>query len=348
MGDGRRPVNPIHACVRGVKVSASNPGLVVLGWAAGLATALLLLVPLAALAMGAIVVLRGGGLQEAQGTGRVLEAARIVLDHWPLVLGLLMGGTLWAGLVLVGYLYVQAGLWGCAVRAHRQGPPGDMALKPRLGASSAFEVFTFRVLREEIRAHGGRVAAVATAYSLAGMALVLLFAAWAAACVWLASKGPVPLALGTAGIIIGLGGLLLLFLAGSYHYRFAVICAIERSCGWRAAVGAANGVFRASPLEALAVAGFILAARYALSAVVLLLSVPLLLLSFVPLIGVVFLLPRLFLSVAQGLASSAIGVAAAGAIAAACEPVDGDRSGEREKGRTGKNSNGVERRDAAP
>ena len=313
-------MNPIHACVRGVKVSASNPGLVVMGWAAGLATALLLLVPLAAMAMGALLLLREGGVQEAEGTGRLWDAARIMLDHWPLVLGLLLGYTLWAGLVLIGYLYVQAGLWGCAVRAHRQGPPGDMALKPRLGASPDFRVFTFRALREEVRAHGGRVAAVATAYSLAGVALVLLFAAWAAACVWLASKGTVPLALGTAGIVVGLGGLLLLLLAGSYHYRFAVICAIERRCGWREAVGAANGVFRASPLEALAVAGFILAARYALSAAVLLLSVPLLLLSFVPLIGVVFILPRLVLSVAQGLASSAIGVAAAGAIAAACEP----------------------------
>jgi hypothetical protein len=219
-----------------------------------------------------------------------------------------------------------------------------LALKPKLGASPAFAVFTLPVFWEEVKAHGWRVTVVATAYSVVGTAPLLLAMAWEWWCVWQAFKGGTYLVLGTAGALLGLAVLLILVMALAIHYRFALVIALQRSCRWREAVGAVNALFRARPLEALAVVGFTIAARYALGMAFFILSLPLMVISIIPIVGLLFIPIRILLSVLQGLASSAITVAATGATAALCEPGN-DRAGEPESRGAGERAEGQERKD---
>lgn len=332
-------MDPESALRRGVKISASNPELSVLSWAVGLGTALLILVPVVGLAVAGAVSLAAGAPTGATGTEALLSAAESLLAHWPWVLGLSLAAVLWTGGILFACLYAQAGLAGCVVRAHRSGPAGDRALKPKLGASPAFRAFGGALLWEEAKTHGWRVTMVATAYSMAGTLPLVLYGAWLFGCVRLAFRGSVPsIAAGAVGAVAGLIPLALILFALVVHYRFALVCCIQRACGWREAVSAANGVFRARPLPALAVVGAAMAARYILGMAFFLLSLPLLLLSLVPLAGLAMLAPRVLLGLAQSLIGSAITIAQLGAIAALCEPAGQDGVGEPESRGAGGNT----------
>ncbi len=321
-------MDPVRAVVRGVKISSSNPALAVLAWAVGVATVLLLVVPLVLLIGGAALWLARSVDAEASGTEAFLVAASILLEHWPLTVGVLLLATVWASAVLFAYLYAQAGIFGCAVEAHRRGAAEDQSLKPRLGAAASFAVFDGRAFWVQVKAHGWRVTAVATAYSMVATAPLLLDGAWTWWCARQSMAGGAGLVLGVAGALAGLALLVLFLAALNVHYHFALTCAIQRSCGWQEAVGAANRVFRRRPLEALAVVGFTIGARYALGLVTFIVTIPLAIFSFLPVVGLLFLMPRLLLSVVHGLVSSAITVASLGATAAVCEPVGGEVGSE--------------------
>lgn len=325
-------MDPEFAIRRGVKVSASNPELAVLSWAVGLGTALLIVVPVVGLAVAGGAALAAGAPTGATGTEALLSAAESLLDHWPWVLGLSLAAVLWTGLILFATLYAQAGLVGCVVRAHRSGPTGDRALKPKLGASPAFKAFAVGRFWEDAKAHGWRVTLVATAYSVAGTLPLVLYGAWLFGCIRLALRGSVPsIAAGAVGAVFGLIPLALILFVLVVHCRFALVCCIQRACGWHEAVSAANGVFRAQPLPALAVVGAAMAARYVVGMAFFLLSLPLLLFSLVPLVGLVMLAPRVLLGLAQSLIGSAIGIAQLGAIATLCEPVGEEGAASPEK-----------------
>ena len=328
-------MDPIRAVVRGVKISSSNLALAVLSWAVGVATVLLLVVPLVLLVGGTALWLARSVDAEASGTEALFVAVSILLEHWPLTFGVLLLATVWAGAVLFAYLYAQAGILGCVVESHRRGAAEDQSLKPRLGAAPTFAVFDGGAFWAQVKAHGGRVTAVATAYSLVATAPLLLDGAWTWWCVKLALGGGMGLVLGVAGGVAGLALLVLVLTLLAIHYRFALVCAVLRSCGWREAVGAANVVFRTRPLAALAVVGFTYAARYALGLITFIVTIPLAVFSFLPVVGLLFLMPRLLLSVVQGLVSGGITVASLGATAAVCEPVREEGTGEWEKGRQG-------------
>ena len=321
-------MDPIRAVVRGVKISSSNPALAVLSWAVGVATVLLLVVPLVLLLGGAALWLAHSVDAEASGTEAFFVATSILLEHWPLTVGVLLVATVWAGVVLFAFLYAQAGILGCAVEAHRRGAAEDQSLKPRLGAAPSFAMFSGRAFWLQVKAHGGRVTAVATAYSVAALLPILAYSAWGYGCFRLALQGETHLAMGIAGAMLGLAPTMFALWVLAVHYRFAVVLAVLRTCAWREAVGAANRVLRSRPLEALAVVGFTIAARYVLGLVTFIVTIPLAIFSFLPVVGLLFLMPRLLLSVVHGLVSSAISVASLGATAAVCEPVGGDRANE--------------------
>ena len=329
-------MDPESAIRRGVKISASNPELAVVFWAVGVGAALLIVVPVAALAVAGAVALAADAPTGATGTEALLAAAESLVAYWPWVFGASLVAILWTGLILFAYLYAQAGLVGCVVRSQRSGPASDRALRPKLGASQAFKAFSFGLLWEEAQTHGWRVTMVATAYSMAGTLPLVLYGAWLLGCVRLALRGSVPsIVAGAAGAMVGLVPLALIVFALAIHYRFALVCCVQRACGWREAVSAANGVFKSRPLPALAVVGAAMAARYLVGMAFFLLSLPLLLLSLVPLVGLVMLAPRVLLGLAQSLIGSAIGIAQLGAIAALCEPVCEDGIGNPEKSRGG-------------
>lgn len=313
-------MNPELAIRRGVKISASNPELAVLSWAVGLGTVLLVIVPVAGLAVAGGAALAAGAPTGATGTEALLAAAELLLAHWPWVLGLSLVAVAWTGLILFAYLYAQAGLVGCAVRSHRSGPAGDRALTPKLGAAQAFKAFGAGLFCEDAKTHGGRVTMVATAYSMAETLPLLLYGAWLWGCIALALRGGPSIVAGAVGAVFGLIPLALITFVLVIHYRFALVCCVQRACGWREAISAANGVFRTRPLPALAVVGAAMAARYVVGMAFFILSLPLILLSLVPLVGLVMLAPRVLLGLAQSLVGSAIGIAQLGATAAVCEP----------------------------
>ena len=68
-------------------------------------------------------------------------------------------------------------------------------------------------------------------------------------------KGHAQLVGAIVGGIFGLFPVILVSILLSVHYRLAVVCAVQRACGWREAVGTANAVLRARFLPFLAVVG---------------------------------------------------------------------------------------------
>lgn len=317
-------MDPGHAIVRGVKICASNPGLSVLAWGVSLATTVALVVPLVGGITLLAVTLAAKIPPDATGEETFISIATTLLDHWGLALLAYAAVVLWVGLVLFLYLYAQAGVLGCLVRSHRQGPIGDRSLRPALGASAAFRAFTAGVWWEEVRAQGWRVTTVATAYSIVALVPVIAYGLWGYGCFRLALGGETRLALGIAGGILGLVPTLLVLWVLGIHYRFGVAVAVLRGCGWREAIGGANEVLRKRPLAALVVVGATIGARYVLGIGALLLSAPFLVLSLLPVAGLLFVLPRIIIGLLQGAVGAAINVASYGATAAVCEPMEGE------------------------
>jgi hypothetical protein len=322
-------MDPGHALVRGLKLGVSNLELAAVTWAAGLATGLLIVFPVVGLALGAAASLVPA-VQDASGLEGFLLATDLMLQHWAVVLGAVLLATAWIGLVLFFYLYLQAGVTGCVVKAHRTAPPTDRSLRPRLGASQAFKAFSLDLLWEQSRAHGWRVTMVATAYSVAGTLVLSLYGLWVLGCVRLGMKGSPQLVGAIVGGIVGLFPVVLVLVVLSAHYRLSVVCAVQRACGWREAIVAANAVLRARFLPFLAVMGGAIAAQYILAMAFLLISLPFLALSLLPLVGLLAVIPRLLLTLVQSLLSSVLAVAFTGAVAAVCEPL-----GEKGAGETG-------------
>jgi hypothetical protein len=317
-------MDPGRALVRGLKIGTSNPELAVISFGASLATGVALVVPAAAALAGLGVVVAARIPPDATGEEVFLYAATFLLDHWGVTLSAYAAAVLWAGLILFLYLYAQAGVVGCVARSHRGAPPGDRALKPAFGASPAFKAFSARAYWDEVRSQGWRVTLVATAYSLVALLPLLAYGAWLYGCFRIATYGEARLGPAIAGAVLGLAPTMLVLWGLAVHYRFAVVCAVLRRCGWREAVTAANAVFGARPLAALVVVGAAIAARYLLGAVALLLGLPFLALSLLPAVGLLFLVPRVIVSLVQGLLSAGITVAALGATAEVCEPVEVD------------------------
>lgn len=320
-------MDPGHAIARGVKICASNPGLAVLSWAVSLATTLALVVPLAVAIALVVVALAAKIPPDATGEEIFLGVLTVFFDHWGAALAAYAAAVLWIGLVLFLYLYAQAGVLGCVVRCHRKGPAGDRALRPALGATPAFKVFTGALWWEEVKAQGWRVTLVATAYSIAALVPVLLYSLWGYACFRLALGGEMKTALGVAGAILGLVPTLAILWVLGVHYRFGVTVAVLRGCGWREAVSGANGVFRTRTLAALAVVAATIGARYVVGMAGLLLSLPFLVLSVLPVAGLLFVLPRIIIGLLQGFVGAGINVAALGATAAVCEPIEAPAAG---------------------
>ncbi len=337
-------MDPGYALVRGLKLGVSNLELAVVTWAAGLATGLLVVVPILGLALGsgALVV---PAVQDASGLEAFLLASDLMLQHWAMVLGAVLLATAWVCLVLFFYLYLQAGVTGCVVNAHRAAPTADRSLKPRLGSSRAFKAFSLDLLWEQSRAHGWRVTMVATAYSVAGTLVLFLYALWALGCVRLGMTGHRQMVVAIIAGIFGLLPVILVSILLSAHYRLAVVCAVQRACGWREAIVAANAVLRARFLPFLAVMGGAIAAQYILAMAFLLISLPFLALSLLPLVGLLALIPRLLLTLVQGLLSSVLGVALTGALAAVCEPLGEDGVGEPESRAAGEETENQGRKD---
>ena len=322
-------MDPGYALVRGFKLGVSNLELAVVAWAAGLATGLLIVVPIVGLALGAAALLVPA-VQDTSGLEGFLLASELMLKHWAVVLGAVLLATAWIGLVLFFYLYIQAGVTGCVVKAHRAAPPADRFLKPRLGASRAFKAFSLDLLWEQSRAHGWRVTMVATAYSVAGTLVLFLYGLWVLGCVRLGMTGHPQMVVAITAGIFGLLPVILVSVLLSVHYRLAMVCAVQRACGWREAIGAANGILRARFLPFLAVMGGSFAAQYILAMAFLLISLPFLALSLLPLVGLLALIPRLLLTLVQSLLSTVLRVALIGALAAVCEPMGEDGTGEPE------------------
>lgn len=337
-------MDPGHAIIRGFKLGVSNLELAVVTWAAGLATGLLIVVPIVGLVLGAAALV-GPAVQDASGMEAFLMASDLVFRHWAVVLGAVLLATAWVGLVLFFYLYLQAGVAGCVVKAHRAAPPADRSLKPRLGSSRAFKAFSMELLWEQSRAHGWRVTMVATAYSVAGTLVLFLYGLWALGCVRLGMKGHPQLVGAVVGGIIGLIPVVLVLILLSVHYRLAMVCAVQRACDWREAIGAANAVLKSRLLPVLAVVGASIAAQYILAMVFFLVSLPFLALSLLPLVGLLALIPRMLLTLVQSLLSTVLAVALTGALAAVCEPVGEDGVGERESRGAGEKA-GDQRREA--
>ncbi len=318
-------MDPGHAIVRGVKICASNPGLAVLAWGVSLATTVAIVVPLVGGVTLLAVTLAARIPPDATGEETFLSIATTLLDHWGLALLAYAAVVLWVGLILFLYLYAQAGILGCIARSHRRGPAADRSVRPALGASAAFKAFTAGAWWDGVRAQGWRVTAVATAYSIVALVPLIAYGLWGYGCFRLALGGETRLALGIAGAILGLVPMFIVLWVLGVHYRFGVTVAILRGCGWREAVSGANEVFRTRTLAALAVVGATIGARYVVGMAGLLLSLPFLVLSVLPVAGLLFVLPRIIIGLLQGAVGAAINVASYGAIAAVCEPVEGEQ-----------------------
>jgi hypothetical protein len=292
-------VNPVNLFVRGIKIVVSNLEMPLLLW---LGTQLLfflclpLLVFLGAPAL--MILLCAGDRSAAQGMdGAVLLQS--LADHWGWLLagGLLSAG--WLGLLLMAFLYLEAGILGCLAEVERSIRDEDLVRPHRLGYSEALRGFRLASLPQQIRRWGWPVTVLASLYSIPLLLMVLLFLAVAGGGLALVLSRPpaLPFAVLSAGAVV------LLFVpvavALQLHFRIALLCAIDGGHRAAAAVRAATAAFRRRPWEVLGVFGLFFAASLSLSMASLVVGVPLTLGSLIPLLGIVLVPVRLFLSMAQ-------------------------------------------------
>jgi hypothetical protein len=236
-------------------------------------------------------------------------------------MGVVLLLALWVTALFLGFFYVQGGILGICVRAHRAAPSDDFALKPRLGYSPAMRSFGWREYLEEMKAQGWRVTLVATLYSVAGTALLLLLGLSGYLCAsrilrdlssW---QGP------TAAFLASLAVFLLLSVLLGLHYRYGLACSILGSTTAWEGFRRANRVIGREPLKVLALFGLALGVNVLMGFISVLVSIPLLVLSFIPILGILFMLIRTLASLAQGFAAQVLWVAYATSVISLCARV---------------------------
>lgn len=311
-------MNPVLLYVRGIKMTVSNLELPLVLWAALHLAVILCLVPVAA-AVGLTAFAVGGTFSGETGADLGLHLLEWMVDHLALVLGGNLLLWTWVGLVLFCFLYLEAGVLGMLVRAHRAAPRDDVSLRPRLGFSPAMRVFRFADLKEEVMRQGWRVTMLATLYSLAGLVIMALVCSHAVAAILLALRRPAAIPFAAASFAALLLVILVVISALTLHYRYALLCAVMGQSGARRAMRGATLVFRERPLQVLTL--FLLSVGFSLTLGVaaLAVNVPLGLLSLVPVVGLGLLLPRLLLSMVEGFLMQGLWVATLGAMLPLCE-----------------------------
>jgi hypothetical protein len=306
-------MNPIQMFIRGYKIGVSN-----LGAAWLYLGAIFLLIVLVAAPVFVVAVLLA--VSAASGPEALLEKA---LVNWPLYAGLAILLCAWWSIVMMGYFYFEAGLRGVVAQAHRQAPPGDLALKPKLGASASYRVFTFSLWWNEAKRHGWRVTLLATLYStvmLVGLLIVIVPLLFALAGLASGSRG--------AGVWIGIGTFALLMavfilaaIAAGLHYQVAVTWAVLYESRTMEAVRAATKLIKAKPLELLAILGLTMATSMVVVGVFMMVSLPLSLFSMLPPVALALLPIRFVLSLVQWWVQGVMQIAFFGAYTAYCLPL---------------------------
>lgn len=292
-------MNPVRLFVRGIKIALSNLELPLLFWL-GVQLLVVLCLPLL-LFLGApalMTVLSAADRSAAQGMDGI-ALLQSVGNHWGWLLAGGMAGTLWLGLLLMGLLYLQAGILGCLAQVEGVVSEEDLRHPHRLGYSKALRKFRAASLPDQIRRWGWPVTVLASLYSIPFLAMALIFLAvlWGGAALVLSRPSALPFALISAAAV------LLLFVPVSaalkLHFRIALACLLDGGCRPTEAVRAATAAFRRRPWEVLGAYGLFFATSLSLSMVSLVVGVPLTLGSFLPLLGT-FLGPmRLLLSIVQ-------------------------------------------------
>lgn len=306
-------MNPIQMFIRGYKIGVSNLGA---AWLY-LGAIFMLIVLVAAPIFVAAVLLAVGA---ASGPEALLEK---VLVNWPLYAGLAILLCAWWSIVMMGYFYFEAGLRGVVAHAHRQAPPGDLALKPKLGASATYRVFTFSLWWNEAKRHGWRVTLLATLYStvmLVGLLIVIVPLLFAVPGLASGSRG--------AGVWIGIGTFALLMaafllaaIAAGLHYQVAVTWAVLNESRTMDSVRAATKLIKAKPLELLAILGLTMATSMVVVGVFMMASLPLMMFSMFPPAALALLPIRFVLSLVQWWVQGVMQIAFFGAYTAYCLPL---------------------------
>ncbi len=306
-------MNPLQMFIRGYKIGISN-----LGAAWLYAAAIFLLLVMFAGPLFVVVVLMAIGA--GSGPDALLEKA---LLNWPLYGGLALLLAAWWSIVMLGFFYFEAGIRGVVAAAHRQAPPGDLSLKPKLGASAAYRAFTFSKWLVEAKRHGWRVTLLATLYSTvvtAGLLIVLLPLGFALFGLAAGSRGP--------GVWLGLGIFAILFflfmlaaIAIGLHYQVAVTWAVLNESKTMEAVRAATSLVKAKPLELLAILGLSMAAAMVVMSLFMVVSFPLAMLSILPPLALVLLPVRFLLTLAQWWVQGVMQTSFFGAYTAYCLPM---------------------------
>lgn len=301
-------MNPIQMFLRGYKVAISN---LAMAWVY-LGTILLLF----ALMMGPLVL----GLVFVGVTASNWQPS--LAQNWMLWAGVAVVFCAWVSLLLVGWFYVEGGLRGLVAKAHRSAPE-DYALKPSIGRSQAFHVFSMDAFWEQCQAHGWRVTVLASVY--AGVACLFLLPCFVPLLVGVLSlEGgePGPLfwvMMGLFGLLFALAMLAVVLL--SLHYQVAVTHAVLESAPWRESMRAATRLLKAKPLEFLAVFGLCLGAGMALAVVFMVISFPLAILSVIPGLILVVLPIRIILMLCQWFVQGILQTTMIGAYTAYCAPL---------------------------
>ncbi len=307
-------MNPIQMFIRGYKIAVSN-----LGTAWLYLGAIFLLIVLIAAPAGIAAVLFAMGA--ASGPEALLGK---LLGNWPFFSGVTLLLCAWLSIVMLGFFYFEAGLRGVVAQAHRQAPPGELALKPKLGASSSYRVFSLALWWREAKRHGWRVTLLAVLYSailLAALLVVLVPLGFAVN--GFAGGSPSPAAwIGLGLFVLFLAVFVLAAMALSLHYQVAVTWAVLNESRTMEAVRAATKLIRAKPLELLAIFGLTMLAAFVVAGVFMMVSLPLAMFSILP--GVVFvLLPvRFIVALAQWWVQGVMQITVFGAYTAYCLPLE--------------------------
>lgn len=297
-------MNPAQMYFRGLRIALSNWGLVWVcygGTVILVGLSILSLVPVWLLWVSG--TLQGGGLQLWAGVGFLF--------------------CLWLSLLLYGWFYLEGGLRGIVIRANRAAPPEEKT-SLSLSPDDSFRVFRVGAFWEESKRNGWRVAVIASVYAGIGcLALLPLF---------------VPLLLmqreaegGAPGqsffLFLGLFVLLtipiaLLLVALSLHYQTAVTLAIQREVGWREGWREATRQIKSRPLEFFGIFGMQILFGMALAAVVFVIQLPLDVLLMKPGLWMQAIVIRGALMLLQMIPQAILTVAAMGAYAVFCEPLE--------------------------
>ena len=320
-------MNPLQMFIRGYKMAVSNLEISLLQWLAGTLLTLVVLLPATGVSALLITLVASDGAWSDPDLGPLLTGSQAVINHWPAIAGGVVALALWATGAAMAFLYLEGGVLGVLATAHRAAPPGDLALRSRLGFSKLWRVFRFAQLWREIRTQGGKVTLLASLYSVPAMAIVTVPLGGGILGAYLIFKDRALWPAAVAGVAILLIAAFACYLLLLVHYRCALLLTVMTGARPREAARGATAVMKGRPFDVLCIFGLTLATSAALSLVAFLLGAPLTLLSLIPLAGLAFALPRLLLALAHGLLTHVVWTTGMGALAPLCEAAgDGKRA----------------------